>query len=169
MRDIQEKPGPAFESLRRQPDRKPARNYSNRRRNVKQMRSTRDSNIRNDAQPPSLAGQSSAARPTAENKRPADDSNVAPSCARLSLRLVPDRPVDFLVEWRAAGGELAHLIVFRSHQGRAIAEGTANSFSVQRFAVPSRRPKSGWVRAPRPIPTMWSRPAATFAAPASNA
>ncbi len=31
---------------------------------------------------------------------------------RSALSLLPDRPVDFFVKWRAAGGELAHVVVF---------------------------------------------------------
>ena len=84
--------------------------------------------------------------------------------------LFPDGPVNFLVERRAAGGELAHVVVLRSHEGRAIAERPAQPLAVERLAVAAAavRNRAG-SSAPRPIPTNVVRSAATFAAPASNA
>src|SRR5258708_888969 len=47
------------------------------------------------------------------------------------LRLLPERPVDFAVERRTTGGELALLIVLGAHQGGAVAEGAADALAVE--------------------------------------
>src|SRR5262249_11506717 len=49
----------------------------------------------------------------------------------LFLRLLPDRAVDFLVERRAARGELALVVVLGAHQGGAVAEGAADALAVE--------------------------------------
>ena len=93
---------------------------------------------------------------------------AAPSrkTCRSSAGLIPDRPVDVLVERGAAGGELAQLVVLGPHQGRAVAEGPADPLGVERPRREHARPKSGWESDPRPIPTKLARPSRTFAAPA---
>jgi hypothetical protein len=51
--------------------------------------------------------------------------------SRLPLCLIPDRPVDLLIERRATRCELAQLIVFRTHEGGAVAESAADALAVQ--------------------------------------
>src|SRR2546423_187544 len=49
----------------------------------------------------------------------------------VPLGFFPDRSVGFLIERRAARGELAEFVVLRPHQRRAIAECAANPLSVK--------------------------------------
>ncbi len=47
------------------------------------------------------------------------------------LSFFPDRPVDFFIKWRAAGGELPLGVVLGAHQGSAVAERAADPFTVE--------------------------------------
>lgn len=47
------------------------------------------------------------------------------------LSFFPDRPVDFFIKWRAAGGELPFGVVFGTHQGGAVTERAADPFTVE--------------------------------------
>ena len=46
-------------------------------------------------------------------------------------RLFPNLGIPFFVERRAAGGELAQLVMLGAHQSRAIAESAADAFAVE--------------------------------------
>src|SRR3954468_16430729 len=82
---------------------------------------------------------------------------VGPVADGELLRLLPDRAVRLLVERRAAGRELAQVVVLRPHQRRAVAERPADPLAVELAVVEQlldevrlreRRPTDSGKRAP---------------------